>query len=137
MTAIFIDTSAFLAISNEKDAYHREAVEFLQTIMDAKKFTRIITSDYVIDETVTRIRFAVGHGAALGWIKNIKASTVLEILRVDEEIFNLGIELFEKYSDKSLSFTDCTSFALMEKKKIEWAFTFDGDFEKTGFVKYP
>ena len=118
MTAIFIDTSAFLAISNEKDAYHTKAVEFLHSIIDAKKFTRIITSDYVIDETVTRILFAVGHGAAPVWIKNIGASTVLEILRVDGEIFDRGIELFEKYSEKSLSFTDCTSFALMEKRKL-------------------
>ncbi len=135
--AIFIDTSAFLAISSEKDKYHREAVEFLHSIMDGKRFTRIITSDYVIDETVTRIRFAVGHEVALGWIKNIRASTALEVIRVDEEIFDRGIELFEKYSDKSLSFTDCTSFALMEKKKIVHSFTFDGDFEKAGFVKYP
>lgn len=137
MTTIFIDTSAFLAISNGKDEHHREAVEFLQSIMDGKRFTRIVTSDYVIDETITRIRFAEGHEVALGWIKNIRASTVLEVLRVDEETFDRGIELFEKYSDKSLSFTDCTSFALMEKKKIEDAFTFDSDFEKAGFVKCP
>ncbi|MEE8403526.1 MAG: PIN domain-containing protein [Candidatus Hydrothermarchaeaceae archaeon] len=137
MTAIFIDTSAFLAISSEKDGYHREAVEFLQSIMGGKRFTRLITSDYVIDETITRIRFAVGHSAALGWIKNVRASTALEVLRVDEGVFDSGIELFEKYSDKSLSFTDCTSFALMEKKKIAAAFTFDADFEKAGFVKYP
>lgn len=137
MSTIFIDTSAFLAISDEKDEHHREAVEFLQSIMDGKRFTRIVTSDYVIDETVTRIRFAVSHNAALGWIKNIRASMVLEVLRVDEETFDRGIELFEKYSDKSLSFTDCTSFAMMEKRNIEDAFTFDGDFEKAGFVKYP
>jgi len=137
MTAIFIDTSAFLAISNKKDEHHEEAVEFLKSIMDGKRFTRIVTSDYVIDETVTRIRFAVGHGGAVGWLKNIEASGVLEVLRVDEEIFERSIELFKKYSDKSLSFTDCTSFALMEKKKIMHSFTFDGDFEKAGFVKYP
>ena len=86
MTAIFIDTSAFLATSSEKDEYHEEALEFLKSIMDGKQFTRIVTSDYVIDETVTRIRFAVGHRAAIEWIKNIMDSTVLEVLRVDEEI---------------------------------------------------
>jgi hypothetical protein len=137
MTAIFVDTSAFLAISNGKDEHHREAVEFLHSIMRRREFTRIITSDYVLDETVTGIRFAVGHEAALKWIKNVMASEVLEVLRVDKEVFDKALELFERYSDKFLSFTDCTSFALMEKKRIRAAFTFDEDFEKVGFERYP
>ena len=137
MSVIFVDTSAFLALSNRGDKHHREAVEFLQAIMEGKEFTRIVTTDYILDETVTRLRFAAGHGAALRWIKKIRSSAVLEVLRVDEEVFDRAVELFEKYSDKALSFTDCTSFALMEKRKIRSAFTFDEDFEKAGLHKRP
>ncbi len=137
MSIIFVDTSAFLAVSNRGDKYHHEAVEFLRSIMDGRKFTRVVTTDYILDETVTRMRFAVGHDAALRWIKKIRASAVLEVLKVDDEVFDRAVELFEKYGDKPLSFTDSTSFALMEKRKIRSAFTFDEDFENVGFEKYP
>lgn len=39
----------------------------------------------------------------------------------------------KKYEDKELSFTDCTSFAIMEKLKLHKAFTFDEHFKKVGF----
>ncbi len=42
--------------------------------------------------------------------------------------------LFKKYDDKDLSFTDCTSFALMKRLKVQTAFTFDGHFQQVGFM---
>ncbi|MBI4822940.1 MAG: hypothetical protein HY805_01755 [Nitrospirae bacterium] len=46
-------------------------------------------------------------------------------------------KLLEKYSDKDFSFTDCTSFALMERLKIKTAFTFDAHFTQYGFNQIP
>lgn len=137
MRTLFVDTSAFLAVSNRGDRHHQAAAEFFESIMNGKVFTRIVTTDYIVDETVTRLRFVVGHEAALKWLKDIQTSAILEILKVDERTFGKAVKLFEKYSDKTLSFTDCTSFALMEEKKIRSAFTFDADFEKVGFKVYP
>lgn len=51
---------------------------------------------------------------------------------------NLGaLVIFEKYNDKQLSFTDCTSFALMKSMGINDVFTFDEDFRKMGFNIMP
>jgi uncharacterized protein len=44
-----------------------------------------------------------------------------------------GWALFKKHSDKELSFTDCTSFALMKKLGLRQAFSFDDHFIQTGF----
>lgn len=99
--------------------------------------TRLITSDYIIDETLTRIRFKVGHILAVSWGRNIHSSKIIELQRVDEMIFEDALAIFEKYNDKQLSFTDCTSFALMKSMGIDDVFTFDEDFRKMGFNIVP
>ena len=135
---IFVDTSAFLAILNEKDNNHNAAKTFLEGIKNGKvRVKKIITSDYIIDETLTRIRYSVGHKEAVKWGKDILASRVVEKMEVGKEIFELAWEIFETYEDKKLSFTDCTSFALMKKRNVEKVFSFDKDFETMGFSLMP
>jgi predicted nucleic acid-binding protein len=132
---IFVDTSAFLALVNEKDNNHVAAKQLLDKIKNGKiRITKIITSDYIIDETLTRILYSIGHKEAVEWGKYILASKVIEKIEIGREIFLLAWELFQTYEDKKLSFTDCTSFALMNKKGMEKVFSFDGDFERLGFV---
>ena len=60
-------------------------------------------------------------------------SRIFQKYYIGHEIEQLAFELFRKYSDKKLSFTDCTSFALMKKLGIKRAFTFDDNFAKVGF----
>ncbi|MBU3965906.1 MAG: PIN domain-containing protein [Euryarchaeota archaeon] len=52
---IFVDTSAFLALVNEKDNNHFAAKTFLEEMKNGKvRVKKILTSDYIIDETLTR-----------------------------------------------------------------------------------
>jgi len=135
---IFVDTSAFLALVNEKDDNHGAAKRFLDELKRGKvKVKKIITSDYIIDETLTRIRYSVGHKEAVEWGNGILASKVIDRMEIGGELFELAWDIFTKYEDKKLSFTDCTSFALMKKRGIEKVFAFDGDFERMGFVLMP
>lgn len=135
---LFVDTSAFLALVNEKDNNHLAATRFLEEIKNGKvKIKKIITSDYIIDETLTRIRYAVGHNEAVGWGQDIIASNVVEKVGVGRELFEPAWELFMTYEDKKLSFTDSTSFAIMKMRGIEKVFSFDDDFERVGFKLLP
>lgn len=135
---LFIDTFAFLALANDRDNYYKAAQHFLMDMQNGKfRPTRLITSDYIVDETLTRIRFKVGHAQAVNWGQNIRSSKIIELLRVDKNIYEDALVIFEKYNDKQLSFTDCTSFALMKSMGINDAFTFDEDFRKMGFNIMP
>ena len=135
---LFIDTSAFLALANDRDNYYKAAQHFLMDMQNGKfRPTRLITSDYIVDETLTRIRFKVGHAQAVNWGQNIHSSKIIELMRVDKNIYEDALVIFEKYNDKQLSFTDCTSFALMKSMGINDAFTFDEDFRKMGFNIMP
>jgi predicted nucleic acid-binding protein len=61
----------------------------------------------------------------------------LKILWVDRAIASAAWEIFEKYSDQVFSFTDCTSFVLARRAKVNEIFAFDEDFVVMGFVMRP
>ena len=42
--------------------------------------------------------------------------------------------LFDAYTDKKWSFTDCVSYAVMKRLGIREAFALDDDFRQFGFV---
>lgn len=41
------------------------------------------------------------------------------------------------FIDKDFSFTDCTSFIVMELLRINEAFSFDKHFDQYGFIRLP
>jgi predicted nucleic acid-binding protein len=43
----------------------------------------------------------------------------------------------ERFADKRLSLTDCSSFELMARLGLSGAFTFDRDFRDCGFEMLP
>ena len=93
----------------------------------------LVTSNHVLDETLTLLaRRAGGHFAA-DRADNIYASDVLEILHCTREDELAAVRLLRKYSDQQVSFTDCTSFVLMKSRQISSVFTYDLHFQRAGF----
>ena len=64
-------------------------------------------------------------------------SDQLEIITVNEDIEKRAWLIFKKYQDQPFSYTDCTSFAVMETHKLKTAFAFDAHFEIFGFKIAP
>ena len=49
-----------------------------------------------------------------------------------------ALQVFRRYSDHLFSFVDCTSFAVMERLGITYAFAFDSHFDEyPGLAKVP
>ena len=55
------------------------------------------------------------------------------VVRVDKEIFGEAWRLYSERLDKEWSFTDCTSFIVMNSMGLTDAFTSDHHFEQAGF----
>lgn len=53
---------------------------------------------------------------------------------ITEEIEEQAWKLFKQYSDKDFSFTDCTSFVVMQQLGLSEVFTNDHHFEQMGFT---
>jgi len=133
---IFVDTSAFLAIENRKDAYHRRALIYREGLL--KSGRSLITTDYVLDESYTIIRLRAGHAVAVQFGEDIRASRIIQIVYMTSELLEEAWRIFKSFADKEFSFTDCTSFALMEHLHIDTAFTFDDHFTQYGkFIVRP
>jgi len=132
---IFIDTGAFLARHLAKDQYHKRAVAFWDIIR--KRDEICVTSNFVLDETLTLLGRRAGYRFASQRAKNIYASEALDILRPDRTDELKAIAFFEKFSDHRLSFTDCVSFVLMQNRKIKRVFSFDHHFHLLGFQTFP
>ena len=74
--------------------------------------------DFVVDETLTLVRSRLGLRTAAAWWQQIDGSARVRWERIDHVRFERGRQLFFQYDDKDLSFTDCTSFALMRELKL-------------------
>lgn len=136
---IFADSSAYIAYYNKRDKNHNKAVSLVKKIRN-REFGPVIiyTSDYVFDEVVTTVLLLTKNkDLAIKIGESIKASKITKIIKVDEEIFPKAWEIFKKHRDKFWSFTDCTSFAIMEKMNIKTAFTFDKHYIQAGFNTIP
>lgn len=132
---IFIDTGAFLARHVQRDRHHEQAVRSWSEL--AARRRRCMTSNFVLDETLTLLGRRVSYGFAAERAAAWWASAALSIARPDERDELAAIELFRKLADQEVSFTDCISFALMKRHRVRTAFTFDRHFRAAGFELYP
>ena len=128
---LFVDTSAWLALNDRNDQYHNKATAKSAEIKRQK--IELITSEYIIDESITLIRYRVSHKAAVIFGDSLINSSIVRIIDVTGEDRIKAWEMFKKYEDKEISFTDCVSFVLMKNLKLHKAFTFDEHFKQTGF----
>ncbi|MFK5968988.1 MAG: PIN domain-containing protein [Candidatus Marithrix sp.] len=95
---------------------------------------RYITSNYVLDETYTGLLTKVSHFAAVDFGEKLNASKSVSIIHITEDTEQEAWKIFKRYSDKEFSFTDCTSFVIMNQLNLIKAFTSDHHFEQMGFT---
>jgi len=129
---IFVDTWAWLALSNRKDAHHEFAKKEYEEIKE--EGYRIVTSDYVLDEVITALFRNVAFANAVQFVEYLFATikgNQIKVERITEARYKAAWSLRKKYQDKpDISFTDLTSFVLMQELVINRVFTGDAHFEE-------
>jgi predicted nucleic acid-binding protein len=132
---IFVDTGAFLARYIRRDSLHRKAKRMWAEI--ARSRTRCFTSNFVLDETITLLGRRSSYAFAAERASALFSSQALIILRPDAEDEIGAVDLLAKFADRQVSFTDCVSFVLMRRHRLQHAFTFDRHFAAAGFEVTP
>lgn len=128
---VFIDTSAFCALTIPADHYNLRAKEIYDHL--SKQRPLFCTSDYVLDEVYTLLKRRSSHAVAVTFMDRITKSS-LTVMPVTGQIFAAAKRIFKRYDDRRLSFTDCTSFALINMHRLDAVFAFDVHF---CYYRYP
>jgi uncharacterized protein len=132
---IFVDTSAWFALNSRNDQHHNRARDFVAGIKTNPVL--FFTTDYVVDETLTLLRFKVSHREAMAFLRLLSRSPQISCEQVKPDHLKRAEDIFSRYQDKPWSFTDCVSFAFMEGKGLEDAFAFDENFPQFGMRVHP
>lgn len=127
---VFLDTSFFKGFVDERDDFHKVAVEIYRKFGEDK--SGLVTSNYVLDETITLIRVKCGVDRVKSFRGVLARLDPLKVVRVMVDDEKKAWDWF--WNDWSkLSFTDCVSFAVMRRLGLKKAATFDDHFTKAGF----
>ena len=133
---IFIDTGAFIALTDADDENHKPAKMYYKNAIE--KGTRFLTTNYVVCETINYLRAKISHSVAMIFWGKLRKSRLIETVYITPLIENEAFNIFKQYTDKDFSFTDCTSFTLMKSLKLNKSFAFDKHFEQYDhFVRLP
>ena len=109
---VILDTGFIVALRNKDDDFHSQAVEMMKTVLKGV-YGSIIVNDYVFNESMTLTMVRTGKLSLVKDIgKYIIKSERISLVNIDQDLFSLTWELFLKYFDHKLSFTDCSILAL-------------------------
>ena len=131
---IFLDTSFLVAFYNEKDKNHLIARRFISNGDSRWSF---VISDYIFDEVLTVLMVRGGKSVSIEAGCKILEDERMNLLQIDENIFQKAWLIYQGFKDKEWSFTDCTSYVLMKNLAIDVGASFDDHFSQFGFNRAP
>jgi uncharacterized protein len=125
----FADSFFYIALLNPADQHHAAAVAAATALN-----CRLVTTTWVLVEVADALSAPVIRQQVMKLLNHVLADPNTVVIPADSQSFQRGLELYGRRPDKSWSFTDCASFAVMSERGITEAYTGDHHFEQAGFV---
>jgi predicted nucleic acid-binding protein len=138
---VFVDTWGWLVLANSRDPAFAAVSEIRASA--AGEPGAWVTTDYVLDETMTRLFTATPFAQARRFTEGLFEASrqgLLDIEHVTTERFGRAWRLRLRYHDKPrTSFTDLTSFVVMRGLALRRVLTSDAHFVQVGlgFTRLP
>lgn len=135
---LYVDTGAWLALLRPRDADHARVAKHFRALR--RKGDRFLTSDAVVGETATRLRYDSGPLAVQEFRDFLDAATndgALRIRESDPQIRAKAFDLIARYRDLPLSYADCAGAVIAAAERADAVFGLDDDFRVLGFVLEP
>ena len=128
MKPIFIDTGFLIALLNANDNYHLTATK-LSLKYEGISF---LTTDAVLLELGNALSRSSKQKTS-EMIRYFQQSEDASIIHLTPDLFTKGLQLYDKYQDKSWGLVDCISFVVMQELELTEVLTFDQHFIQAGF----
>jgi uncharacterized protein len=92
---------------------------------------RLYTTNFIVAETHALLLNRLDYRFAIRFLDQLEQSpTVVERITAEDE--RRARDVIRRYTDKRYSYTDATSFVVMERLGITHAFAFDRNFTQYG-----
>lgn len=130
---VLVDTGVLYADHDADAARHEAASDALNAVYDGQLGLPYV-SDYIYDEAVTlTLTRSESFGAAKRLGERLRGADpypqTFELLRVSAAAFADAVDVFERYDDQRLSFTDATTITLARRHSVDDVLSFDDDFD--------
>ncbi len=129
-----IDTWGWYALGNVRDLQHDQVKTFYRESRKARAL--IYTTDYILDETITLLFRRIPPFTARSFAQGIMDGIAQGYLLLEEittDRFRRAWGLRQRFHDKPMiSFTDLTSFVVMQDVRLTYVLTDDVHFSRIG-----
>jgi predicted nucleic acid-binding protein len=116
-----VDTGAWYALADTSDVNHQRAKAFYQQVAGD---ISLVTTDAVMTETWLLLTAKLGRTAALAFWQTLRGAGIRVVCLIENDL-EAAWHIANSYADQSFSFTDCTTFSIMERLRVSDVFTFD------------
>jgi predicted nucleic acid-binding protein len=130
--SVFVDTSAWFALADRRDANHDAASEIVRRLLERRAL--LVTTNQVAAETYTLMRNRLGPQHAQSFLVRVRISPSTQRVLVLEGWEEAAEDLLREYMDQDFSYVDATSFVSMRRLGLQDAFAFDSHFSIAGFA---
>ena len=127
---VFVDTSGFYACLVRRDDQHERAAELLRGAEGRRRF---MTTDYVLDETVTLLKMRSQAHLIEAFLNITLSSPTCGIEWMDAGRFETAKTFLLQHADRACSCTDCFSFYVMSQFGLREALTKDVLYQEAGY----
>lgn len=128
MKPVFADTSYYIALLSEEDAYHETAVGWSENLLG-----RTVVTEYVLVELGNALARSKYRGRYMPFVEQLLLDRDVLFVPASLALFRQGMQLFAARSDKAWSLVDCTSFVVMKQRRLTNALTTDEHFKQASF----
>ncbi len=138
MRIVYADTGAFIALLWRRDRAHERVRDHYRELRTAGDV--LLTSNLVVSETATRLRFDAGLDVAIAFRELVDAAVAagrLIVRHTDPEVDAKAWALMERHPDARLSFTDCVGAVTAAEGRAAAVYGLDPHFRVLGFTLEP
>jgi predicted nucleic acid-binding protein len=128
MMAAFADTFYYLAILDPTDEAHQRTLA-----LSEKRRGHVITTAWILTEVADALCEPANRSVFTTLLALLRSDQDTEIIPPDKDLFDRGLDLYARRTDKGWSLTDCISFVVMTDRGLTEALTGDHHFEQAGF----
>lgn len=128
---LFVDTGYLRALADSADQFHDVATRWRRKIREER--IPLVTSTGILIELGDGFARAARWARFKPFLDAVRTHAGTEVVTVDADVFSRAVDLRASRPDKDWGLTDCTSFVIMQDRRITAALSCDQHFAQARF----